>query len=72
MSYRPMFWMIVGVGPKLYLRKYKTEEEAKLEADIMAKTCENGEFTVMASVATVKKSDVSWDMHHEDYSESPF
>jgi hypothetical protein len=58
-----MFWMVVGGGVS---RKFDDEEAARKHAGSLAMNYPGSEFTVMVSVATVKKSDVSWDMHHEE------
>jgi hypothetical protein len=65
-----MFWMVLGVGTPTY--KHTTLESAKTEAERLARACPGDEFTVLQSIATVKKSDISWDIHDEEYVESPF
>lgn len=57
------FWMVVGLGVPYY--KHTTEHSAATEAERLASLNPGEEFTVLESVASVKKSDMRW-VTHED------
>lgn len=61
---RAMFWMVLGEGTPVY--RHSTLQSAKTEAERLARLIPGTEFTILASVATVVKSDIHWEEHDED------
>jgi hypothetical protein len=58
------FWMVLGnVAPTF---RHNTELQARAEAARLARTNPGQAFTVLESIATVVKSDMSWSLHHPD------
>lgn len=55
------FWMVLGVGTPTY--KHTTKSSACKEAERLAMQCPGDEFTVLQSVGSVVKRDVSWVQH---------
>lgn len=66
------FWMVVGLGVPYY--KHTTEHSAATEAERLASLNPGEEFTVLESVASVKKSDLQWVTHEvkPNYGDVPF
>lgn len=53
------FWMVVGTGvPNV---RHYDKDVAITEAERLARQCPGQEFTVLQSLATVKKTDVVWE-----------
>lgn len=53
-----MFWMVLGVGVPTI--RYATEQEARKEAERLARVHRGSTFIVLQAVAGVKTSDVEW------------
>lgn len=60
---RKTFWMVVGIGVPYF--KHDSENNARAEAERLARLNPGQEFTVLESIATVVKSDVNWIPHGE-------
>lgn len=52
------FWMVLGSGVPTF--RHPTKGKAIAEAERLAKLYPNCEFTLLESVASCKKSDVTW------------
>jgi len=64
------FFMVVGEGvPNV---RHATLDNAKKEAERLARCHIGTAFTVVESVVTVVKSDLQWIPHSEDVGNTPF
>ena len=61
---RKTFWMVLGNGTPTF--RHYSEQQARIEAERLARMNPGSAFTVLESIATVVKSDLSWSLHHPD------
>jgi len=62
---RQAFWMVLGKGLPVF--RHPDETGARREAERLAREYPGEEFVVLQSVATVRKSDISWEDHDPEF-----
>jgi hypothetical protein len=67
---RSKFWMVLGAGTPTV--RHPSKQSAREEAERLARQHPNVEFVVLESLATVVRSDVSWDLNDIDGSDSHY
>ena len=60
------FWMVLGSGAPTF--RHPTKKSAAGEAERLAKLNPGYEFVVLESIATVKKTDIHWELNDVDNS----
>jgi hypothetical protein len=58
------FWMVLGNGAPTY--RHDTEENARQEAERLARLSPGCEFFVLAATGKVVKSDLAWSQPTDD------
>lgn len=67
---RTKFWMVLGNGVPTH--RHQSRQSAETEAARLARANPGVAFTVLESLSTVMKTDVSWDTHVDRSNDSPF